>query len=234
MPLKPPRFRKGYATVDKAMELTELANSSRVVTVDAENEFSDSSDDSPTTGRARQSDRDASEPQRAGGTVGRPATRILTERDESCPNVHQDRAPSLLSATISLSVKVMGVGLGVLLILWLSTTSRIVSVPTPNRRNVLMVIFDDMRPVHTAYGQNELGPWPVSFTPNLDTFSEEALTFTRAYAQVSWSCRSRVQQLSLCCELWGFPWLDGVLLSRFTGITLQPVAVELLDRFKTR
>jgi hypothetical protein len=53
-----------------------------------------------------------------------------------------------------------------------------------NGRSVLMIIVDDMRPVQAAYGQQRLGPWNTSFTPNLDSFAEGALSFTRAYAQV--------------------------------------------------
>ena len=55
---------------------------------------------------------------------------------------------------------------------------------TGNNRSVLMIILDDMRPVQTVYGQRSLGPWATTFTPNLDIFAQQALSFTRAYAQV--------------------------------------------------
>ena len=65
---------------------------------------------------------------------------------------------------------------------------------TTTARNVVMVIVDDMRPVQTKYGQQQ--PWGRSFTPNLDRFAEGALTFTRAYAQVSLCSPSRTSFLT--------------------------------------
>lgn len=65
---------------------------------------------------------------------------------------------------------------------------------TTTARNVVMVLVDDMRPVQTKYGQQQ--PWGRSFTPNLDRFAEGALTFTRAYAQVSLCSPSRTSFLT--------------------------------------
>jgi len=53
-----------------------------------------------------------------------------------------------------------------------------VAPPPPRRPNVVMVIFDDLRPVIGAYGD------PLASTPYLDDFARGSHVFTRAYSQV--------------------------------------------------
>lgn len=45
--------------------------------------------------------------------------------------------------------------------------------------NMVLVIFDDLRPVLGAYGDS------LARTPNLDAFAQGSTIFTRAYSQVS-------------------------------------------------
>jgi len=56
-----------------------------------------------------------------------------------------------------------------------------VAPPPPRRPNVVMVIFDDLRPVIGAYGD------PLASTPYLDDFARKSHVFTRAYSQVGLS-----------------------------------------------
>jgi len=48
----------------------------------------------------------------------------------------------------------------------------------PRRPNVVMVIFDDLRPVIGAYGDT------LASTPYLDNFARGSHIFTRVYSQV--------------------------------------------------
>eukprot|EP01079_Euglenida_sp_SAG-EU17-18_P002441 gene2441-514_t len=64
----------------------------------------------------------------------------------------------------------------------------LVAVPLAEsqRRNVLFIIVDDMRPqMSAAYGQHQ------TLTPNLDQLAQEGLVFDRAYCQVAWCSPSR-------------------------------------------
>lgn len=51
--------------------------------------------------------------------------------------------------------------------------------------NVVLVIFDDLRPVLGAYGD------ALARTPHLDAFAQGSTIFTRAYSQVSPSLSSK-------------------------------------------
>ncbi|SPP87224.1 iduronate 2-sulfatase [Drosophila guanche] len=53
------------------------------------------------------------------------------------------------------------------------------------RHNVVMVIFDDLRPVLGAYGD------PLASTPHLDAFAQGGHVFTRAYSQQALCAPSR-------------------------------------------
>ncbi|KAH8239781.1 hypothetical protein KR032_007786 [Drosophila birchii] len=55
----------------------------------------------------------------------------------------------------------------------------------PRRPNVVMVIFDDLRPVLGAYGD------PLARTPYLDEFAKGSHVFTRAYSQQALCAPSR-------------------------------------------
>lgn len=59
--------------------------------------------------------------------------------------------------------------------------------------NVVLVIFDDLRPVLGSYGDS------LARTPHLDTFAQGSTIFTRAYSQVSPSpaCLSSKSLLNL-------------------------------------
>ncbi|XP_017058050.1 iduronate 2-sulfatase [Drosophila ficusphila] len=59
------------------------------------------------------------------------------------------------------------------------------AVLPPRRPNVVMVIFDDLRPVLGSYGD------PLASTPYLDTFARGSHVFTRAYSQQSLCAPSR-------------------------------------------
>ena len=59
------------------------------------------------------------------------------------------------------------------------------------KQNVLMIVVDDLRPeFNVSYGQYFL------HTPNLDAFSKDSLTFTRAYTQYAHCSPSRNSFLS--------------------------------------
>ncbi|XP_036336327.1 iduronate 2-sulfatase [Rhagoletis pomonella] len=69
----------------------------------------------------------------------------------------------------------------------------LVSVPAARnvtRRNVVLVIFDDLRPVLGAYGDH------LAYTPYLDAFIQESYYFTRAYSQQSLCAPSRNSMLT--------------------------------------
>lgn len=53
-----------------------------------------------------------------------------------------------------------------------------VSQDRTRRSNVVLVIFDDLRPVLGAYGDS------LASTPHLDAFAQGSHVFTRAYSQV--------------------------------------------------
>lgn len=63
--------------------------------------------------------------------------------------------------------------------------------------NVVLVIFDDLRPVLGAYGDS------LARTPNLDAFAQGSTVFTRAYSQVSLflACLSIKSLLSLLLHI---------------------------------
>lgn len=66
------------------------------------------------------------------------------------------------------------------LILYLTTlvTGAVAVVPPGSRYNVVLVIFDDLRPALGAYGDS------LARTPHLDAFAQGSTIFTRAYSQV--------------------------------------------------
>ncbi|KAL7734672.1 hypothetical protein ACLKA6_010969 [Drosophila palustris] len=70
----------------------------------------------------------------------------------------------------------------VLLLLLLLTAG---TVPTSARYNVVMVIFDDLRPSLGVYGDI------LAHTPHLDAFAEGSTVFTRAYSQQALCAPSR-------------------------------------------
>ena len=51
------------------------------------------------------------------------------------------------------------------------------AVAAAKRRNVVLVVFDDLRAAHNVYG------WRQSATPVADTFAKDALVFDRVYCQ---------------------------------------------------
>lgn len=65
-----------------------------------------------------------------------------------------------------------------LLLLSFSSILEAVSQDQTRRTNVVLVIFDDLRPVLGAYGDF------LASTPNLDAFAQGSHVFTRAYSQV--------------------------------------------------
>ncbi len=63
--------------------------------------------------------------------------------------------------------------------------------PDPSkRRNVLLVVYDDLSARHNVYG------WKQSATPVADEFAKEALVFDRAYCQQAVCSPSRASFLS--------------------------------------
>eukprot|EP01043_Picozoa_sp_COSAG02_P004712 COSAG02_NODE_124_length_35047_cov_31.554179_35_plen_138_part_00 len=58
------------------------------------------------------------------------------------------------------------------------------------RRNVLLVVYDDLSARHNVYG------WKQSATPVADKFAEDALVFDRAYCQQAVCSPSRASFLS--------------------------------------
>ncbi|XP_026847564.1 iduronate 2-sulfatase [Drosophila persimilis] len=59
------------------------------------------------------------------------------------------------------------------------------TAPAAARHDVVMVIFDDLRPVLGAYGD------PLASTPHLDAFAQGGHVFTRAYSQQALCAPSR-------------------------------------------
>ena len=64
-----------------------------------------------------------------------------------------------------------------LLLLWITLCTGTASATA--RYNVVMVIFDDLRPALGVYGDS------LARTPHLDAFAQGSSVFTRAYSQVS-------------------------------------------------
>lgn len=75
--------------------------------------------------------------------------------------------------------------LQLLLLLW--TTLLAGTVSASARYNVVMVIFDDLRPALGVYGDS------LARTPHLDAFAQGSSYFTRAYSQVSLQDCSQAQ-----------------------------------------
>lgn len=69
--------------------------------------------------------------------------------------------------------------LSALLLLLILLSSGTVPTLAHSRYNVVMVIFDDLRPVLGVYGD------ALAHTPHLDAFAQGSTVFTRAYSQVS-------------------------------------------------
>lgn len=63
-------------------------------------------------------------------------------------------------------------------------------VAKAERPNVLFISIDDLRPELGCYGNTEIK------TPNIDSFSEGAVTFTRAYCQASACAQSRASLMT--------------------------------------
>ncbi|MGM9739269.1 MAG: sulfatase-like hydrolase/transferase [Candidatus Cryptobacteroides sp.] len=59
-----------------------------------------------------------------------------------------------------------------------------------NRKNVLFLVVDDMKPVLGCYGDN------IAKTPNIDRLSEEGIVFNHAYCQQAVSGASRCSMLT--------------------------------------
>lgn len=58
---------------------------------------------------------------------------------------------------------------------------------TPKKKNVLMIIADDLRPQIDIYKDLDIGidPFPRMYTPNIDELSSKSLVLGRAYSQVA-------------------------------------------------
>ena len=79
--------------------------------------------------------------------------------------------------------------LSVFLVL-LADTTRAAAGAAIKQRNVVLVVFDDLRAAHNVYG------WAQSATPVADAFAKEALVFDRAYCQQAVCSPSRASFLS--------------------------------------
>ncbi|XP_030385743.1 iduronate 2-sulfatase [Scaptodrosophila lebanonensis] len=70
-------------------------------------------------------------------------------------------------------------------IIYAPCTSRNASQSLPSRHNVVLIIFDDLRPTLGAYGDR------LAQTPHLDAFAQGSSIFTRAYSQQALCAPSR-------------------------------------------
>lgn len=71
--------------------------------------------------------------------------------------------------------------------------TKVIPPPPKGSKNVLFVIFDDLRVIHKAYEQPQpFGP----YTPNTDSLSKKSLIFDRAYCQQAVCGPSRASLLS--------------------------------------
>lgn len=77
-----------------------------------------------------------------------------------------------------------------LLLLHLLLLLALASAAPAKRRNVVLVVFDDLRAAHNVYG------WRQSATPAADAFAKDALVFDRVYCQQAVCSPSRASFLS--------------------------------------
>ena len=77
-----------------------------------------------------------------------------------------------------------------LLLLALASATPTAAAAAAKRRNVVLVVFDDLRAAQNVYG------WNQSATPAADAFAEGALVFDRVYCQQAVCSPSRASFLS--------------------------------------
>lgn len=91
----------------------------------------------------------------------------------------------------------------------------------PERRNVLLILVDDLRPEINAYGSAR------AITPNIDDLAAQGLLFERAYTQVAVCAPSRISLLS------GLrPDATGIRRLRTPLRSVMPEATTLPQRFQ--